>query len=373
MMSARVASALALVSLSVCFAREHNDSNASFPAAEEAFQPELTHTSASSSIKEANSQTTTHEWLEHASLEPFRFGSVTSKRVRMRTAAQLDAPVICELNKGTPLKITAETSDFYAIVPPLPMKAYVFRTYVLDGKIEGERVNVRLGPSAEAPILTQLSSGYPVNGKPSQTNPKWLEIDLPATTRFYISRDYVQLIDERTFAELAQNFQSVKSGSQAASVAKAEQTPSKQEAETYQPEPVSVSPPTKEPEPVKAVEPVKIATIEQKSTSHLTRWQVKEQNLQNQWLLLHAPSTAQNYQDVLQVSAKRLKGILEPYVAPEDAPGDYLLRDGSRVIAIVYSAEIDLATYIGESIELKVIERSNSSYAYPAFCVLEVL
>lgn len=379
MMSARVASALALVSFSFCLAQESfvADSNASFPDSEPAIEEEVVSESESTVLKpsqegQAASVTSMNTaFAEHISLENCRYGVVTSKRVRMRTAAQLDAPVIRELEKGTPLKITGEVGDFYTIIPPFPLKAYVFRTYVLDGKIEGERVNVRLGPSPEAAILTQLSSGHLVNGKPSHLNAKWLEIDLPATTRFYISKDYVQLVDETAFQQMAKSFHNVQEASKTSHKEKETaaccETPHTSSAITSHTEALHHAHKAD-----KGPKDAKTDHIKKAEKVALNVWQAKEENLKNQWLLLHAPSTEKDYHDYQASSSKKLKGILEIYIAPEQAPGNYTLREGSKIIAIVYSDKIDLEAHIGHTIEVKAVERNNHNYAYPAFCVLEV-
>jgi hypothetical protein len=361
MMSARVATALALVSFNLCLAQQSPEAKSGLSS--EAI-PEIEEESLQEEAQQQDSPSQTAQLAagaqcsEHANLENCRYGIVTSKRVRMRTAAQLDAPVIRELDKGTPLKITAEAGDFYMVIPPFPMKAYVFRTYVLDGKIEGDRVNVRLGPSPESAILTQLSQGYVVAGKPSTTNAKWLEIDLPLTTRFFISKDYVQIVSETQFQEIARNFKQAKETPKV--IPKEEVLASKENHEEKAPS---------SPEPVKNDKRERSSA---KSEPSLNAWQAKEENLKSQWLLLNAPSTDKDYQDYVSTVSKKLKGTLEPYSISGNAPGNYLLKDGSKVIAIVYSANLDLAAYLGQLIEVKAVERDNFGYAYPAFCILEV-
>lgn len=382
-MTVRVASALALVSINLCFAQENFDSSfqeTSLDTTSMVISVSQEDESPNLQAQEFDPTTTApilaplsvKEWSETASLEPFRFGAVTNKRVRMRTAAQLDAPVIKELDKGTPLKITSEIAEFYAVIPPFPMKAYIFRTYVLDGKIEGDRVNVRLGPSADAPILTQLSNGYCVNGKPSSVNAKWLEIDLPTTTRFYISRDYVQIIDEKEFQDLAKNFHSpIQAENSIKKVAASSETKAiKNEESSENALGVTV---------INEVVSKRVSKTSSKEEKHplsspaLNSWQIQEQNIQNQWLLLNAPSSTENYQDFLDACAGRIKGTLSIYHAPSDAPGNFILSENGKIIAIIYSANLDLTPYLEQTIEVKAVQRDNHNYAYPAFCVLEVL
>ncbi len=125
-------------------------------------------------------------------------GRVNSTRVRLRTAAKLDAPIIRELEKQELVVVTGEEDEFYAVQPPADVVGYVYRTYVLDGAIEGTHVNVRLAPALEAPVLTQLNTGDKVDGTPCEENSKWMKITLPETTRLYVSKDYVENIGPTT-------------------------------------------------------------------------------------------------------------------------------------------------------------------------------
>ena len=89
-----------------------------------------------------------------------------------------------------------EDDDFYAIRAPADVKGYVFRTYVLDNVIEGNRVNIRLEPNLEAPIIGQLNAGDKVNGQISASNNKWLEIAPPESSRFFIAKEFVEKIGD---------------------------------------------------------------------------------------------------------------------------------------------------------------------------------
>ena len=125
-------------------------------------------------------------------------GKVTRDKVRMRSQPGLDAPIVKELNKGDLLVILGESDDFYAVQPPTGTKAYIFRTFVLDNTIEGNHVNVRMEPNVDAPIIAQLNSGEHVQGAVSQQNSKWLEILPPSSTRFFVSKDYINNIGDQS-------------------------------------------------------------------------------------------------------------------------------------------------------------------------------
>ncbi len=132
-----------------------------------------------------------HTPLPTTPFEPFT-GIISGSKVRMRTQPSLEGHVVRETTRGDLFAVMGETQDYYAILPPKGSKGYVFRTFILDGKVEGERVNVRLSPDTEAAVVAQLNRGDSVETTVSSTNNKWLEIDLPPTSRFYIAKEYLE-------------------------------------------------------------------------------------------------------------------------------------------------------------------------------------
>lgn len=123
-------------------------------------------------------------------------GKVTRDKVRLRLQPSLDGAVVRELNRDDMLIVTEEVDDFYGVQPPPGTKGYVYRPYILDGVVEGNKVNVRLAPHMDAPIIAQLSGGDRVDGKISSINTKWLEIDPPTWTKFYVSSDFIERVGD---------------------------------------------------------------------------------------------------------------------------------------------------------------------------------
>lgn len=124
-------------------------------------------------------------------------GKITKNKVRMRILPNLDSSIVKELKQGDMVIVIGETEDFYAVQPPAGVKGYIFRTYVLDNVVEASRVNVRMEPDLEAPVMAQMRSGDTVQGGTiSPLNNKWLEISPPDTARFYISKDYIENIGD---------------------------------------------------------------------------------------------------------------------------------------------------------------------------------
>lgn len=128
-------------------------------------------------------------------------GKVTKEKVRLRVSPTFDAPIIRELSKGEFIVVTGDKEDFFIVQPPADLKGYVFRTYVLDNVIEGEKVNVRLKPDKEATIVAQLKTGDKVNGIIAPQSNKWIEIELPKTVKLYVSKDFVEKAGNASFKD----------------------------------------------------------------------------------------------------------------------------------------------------------------------------
>lgn len=126
-------------------------------------------------------------------------GKILKNRVRLRLQPNLDGPVLRELSRDQLVVVLGETDEFYAIQPLSDMKAFIFRTYVLDNVVEGSRVNVRLQPDLDAPVIAQLNSGDHVNGEIYPSNTKWIQIQIPESARFYVAKEYIEKIGDARY------------------------------------------------------------------------------------------------------------------------------------------------------------------------------
>ena len=126
-------------------------------------------------------------------------GKVTKNKVRLRIQPNLEGGIARELTAGEMLIVVGEADDFYTVMPPQDIKGYVFRTYVLDNKIEGSHVNVRIEPNTEAQVIAQMNTGDVVHGSISASNNKWLEIAPPAATRLFVSKEFIEKAGDATY------------------------------------------------------------------------------------------------------------------------------------------------------------------------------
>ncbi len=130
-------------------------------------------------------------------ISPFT-GKITGDKVRLRLSPTLDGSILSELNKDDLIVITGEIDDFYTVKPSPSTKAYIYRAYVLDDVVEANNVNIRLEPNNHAPILSQLNQGDRVGGMLCPNNNKWLEINPPESVQFYVSKTYVTNVGDET-------------------------------------------------------------------------------------------------------------------------------------------------------------------------------
>ncbi|MBS0622879.1 MAG: hypothetical protein JSR80_08010 [Verrucomicrobia bacterium] len=133
---------------------------------------------------------------EEGVFEPFT-GEVQGSRVRLRLQPDVESYIVREVNQNDLLVVVGEAHDYYAIQPLKDQKAYVYRTYVLDGEVTGSHVNVRLAPDVEAPIIGQLNVGDKVNGIVCEENPRWLEISPPDGACFFVSKEYLRHVGNK--------------------------------------------------------------------------------------------------------------------------------------------------------------------------------
>lgn len=344
---------------------------------------------------------------KQVAVKPFT-GKVTGKKVRVRSAAELDSTVITELNKGDLLSIVGEQGDFWVVEPIQESKAYVFRSYVIDNVIEGKKVNVRLKPSIDSPILTHLNSGDTVAGDICQSNNKWMEIDLPNDVHFYVSKQFVENIgspeiklkhDGRRLAaqqrlqkaqhlgrlELSKNFQEIDFDHVVYNFQNIISeypeftdltTAAKEELTSLQENYIDLRLSYAE---AKAMEENAIAKASQVAASQLLAsitdkmklWEPIEESLYLTWSNMNASRTLDEYYADQKMASTEISGIVEPYTAPVKCkPGDFIIRDKDLPVAYIYSTQINLQNLVGQKVTLKGVARPNNNFAFPAYFIL---
>lgn len=358
-------------------------------------------------------------------------GKVLANKVRVRSKPDLESHIIRQLVKGDLLLITGEDGEFWALQPPKGTKAYIFRTYVLDGVVEANRVNVRLEPHVDAPIIAQLQTGDKVQGDICPMNHKWLEIEPPSQAKFFISKEFIaqaggpeylaamekrkvqacalvssafliaeaeckKPFEEMSILEATEKFRTILSSyadfPDAVEQAKEGLALLK---DTYLHKKISylesraeLTSDVKEEllakhlaeskelfqnEIVKPDPNLWQRRLKTNQTDRMRLWDTIEESLYLTWTAFHTGMKEDVFYQEQKANASVLTGKVESYDYPvKNRPGDYVLRGPNAPIAYLYSTHIDLEKYQGKTVTLLASPRPNNHFAFPAYFVLSV-
>jgi len=345
-------------------------------------------------------------------------GRVIGKNVRMRTAPDVDSHIVTEMKKDELLVVTGEKNDFYAVEAPSDSKAYIFRSFVLDGVVEGDRVNVRLSPDREAPVIGHLSTGARIEGKICEKNNKWLEITIPVSTRFYIAKEFIdyaggpefKLAHDKRRMEVQQLLESTSLLTQAEMRKPYSEVNLKRLETNYETVINKFSDFPREVETAKNALAAlqesylqkKITFLEDKAsqlsknverrthmaeneavyieespqlsaTDRMKVWEPLEESLFLTWSAMHHAKSMDDFYSEQKLKAHTLTGLVEAFSEPvHNRPGDYVLKQKNVPVAYIYSTQTDLQDFVGKKVSLKVTERPNNNFAFPAYYVLDV-
>ncbi|MCB1118543.1 MAG: hypothetical protein KDK65_01140 [Chlamydiia bacterium] len=335
--------------------------------------------------------------------EPFT-GKISRNRVRMRLNPHMESPIVHEFNRGDLVRIIDEHDNFY-VAEPLPgMHAYIYRPYVIDGVVEGTHVNIRLAPSMDAPVVTQMNTGDKIEEIAQTDDHRWYEIALPPFAHFYIHRDFIENIGAPTlFDHLTQAGQ--EANEKLASLCeKAEQQLSRAFGEIDRegtvsgfqqiirdyPECQEVI--TQAKERLSRFEEnylqKKVAYLEEKSNRayasrpevseepEQSEWERRETNLLNAWTAMHPGGTLEQFYQEEKKRGTTLEGVIKPFsTTARNRPGEYILfsKGTNHPLAYVYSTSLPLERMVDKEVVLIGIPRQNFHYALPAYFALETL
>ncbi|MBS0584724.1 MAG: hypothetical protein JSR76_00275 [Verrucomicrobia bacterium] len=365
-----------------------------------------------SGAREAKTQVTYSAAQVDGNFKPFT-GKVTGNAVRMRLTPEADSPVIKECAKGDLVVIMGEKTDFFAVEPPCDLKAYIFRSFVLDNVVEGSRVNIRLAPELNSPVIGFMNTGDRVNGSISEKNHKWLEIAIPKHLRFFVAKEFiekvggpelkgvhdkkrdsvVQLMDssallgqsemmkpfqEIDFERISENFHAI--------------------IHDYKEFPDYVEKAkTKLMELQEAYLQKKLAYLESKASrigkefhaknelvsfseeteanpkDRMKIWERVEESIYLAWAASHHQKTMTDFYTEQKKEAVKISGILESYNdLVKHKPGSHLIRDRDMPKAYIYSTVVNLQNYVGRYVTLVAVPRANNNFAFPAYFVFDV-
>lgn len=345
-------------------------------------------------------------------------GKILKNKVRMRLQPSLESSILREMKTGDLVIVVGEKDNFYAVQPPRDIKGYVFRTFVLDGVIEGSRVNVRLEPDLTAPVIAQMNTGDRVIGSISTQDKKWMEIAPPTSTRFYIAKEYIEKIgDVNLMTTMAKRQEEADALIETATatgklelekpfdkinlynsiqdlnivvtqykefpeeVAKAkdlihslqdEYARKKESSKAIEATPIAAIPETKPTIP-KLISDNASSNTPAPINGKMSSWIPIEQDLYELWSEKNPNFTIEDFYQQQSKEMVTLRGIIEPYTrSVRNKPGDYILVNQSNhlPIAYLYSTKVNLQDKVGQEASVSVLPRDNHNFAFPAYFVL---
>lgn len=348
------------------------------------------------------------EELSQQELQSFT-GKILRNKVRLRLQPNLESKILREYSKDDLILVTADAGEFYAVKPPEDLKGYVFRTFVLDNIVEGNRVNIRLEPDTEAAVIGQLNKETQVSGIISSSNSKWLEITLPEDIRFYISKEYIENVgDAAWITQVRQRLQEVNLLlTEAQSLGQQEivkpfvqinldlvyarlnkilnqfsdfpeQAAKAKELllslqEAYLQKKMSYL--EEKAKNLSHQEQTPKEVVAYKATPKMAAWIPVEALLYEAWSRQNGNGSIEEFYATQRQDSIILSGVIQPYMrSVRNKPGDYiLLSKASRLpSAYLYSTEIDLEKNVGQEVTLIAVPRPNYNFAFPAYYVLAI-
>lgn len=355
---------------------------------------------------------------EFSNFKPFT-GKILGNGVRMRLSPDVESAIVQEIAKGELVIVAGEKNDFYAIDAPSDLKVYIFRSFVLDNVVEGNRVNVRLAPELNAPVVGYLNTGDRVDGSISEKNHKWLEITPPKTVRFYIAREYIDKVGgpelkrerDRKKGELAKLIEAADLLGQSEMMKPFQEIDYERISDSYNTivRDYAEFPTQAERAKAKLLElqeaylQKKLAYLESKA-SRMSRemqahgieqtstevaventdstmspkermkiWERVEESHFLAWAASHHQKNMDDYYEDQKMNAVRISGIVESYNdMVKNKPGNYIVRDRDMPRAYVYSTFVNLQNYVGKYVTLVAAPRPNNNFAFPAYFIIEV-
>lgn len=119
-------------------------------------------------------------------------GEVNGDRVNVRAGSSLNYEEICKLNEGDRVAVRGEQGGWLKILPPPPVRVWIWGEYVRDGVVVKDAVNVRARPGNRSSILCQVDKGDTVRAVDQQG--EWLGISPPSECYVWVSEKYVEYL-----------------------------------------------------------------------------------------------------------------------------------------------------------------------------------
>ncbi len=114
---------------------------------------------------------------------------VTGNNVNLRIGPSRHAEIVGQLPEGAEVRVVLTDGEWSAILPPAGTAGWIARSYLGDGGVTGNRVNLRAGPSVAYVSLMMLEEGAEVTVLEEVDG--WAKIELPESVRLWMNSRYL--------------------------------------------------------------------------------------------------------------------------------------------------------------------------------------
>ena len=117
---------------------------------------------------------------------------VTGDRVSLRTAPSLEAGVLDRAMRGDVFKELGRSNEWVAVEAPEYVDAWVSESYLTNGVVIPNRLNVRSGPNRNYAVLTVVEEGTKL--EELDRFHEWVKVAPPEGSRVWIHVDYTESV-----------------------------------------------------------------------------------------------------------------------------------------------------------------------------------
>lgn len=120
---------------------------------------------------------------------------VMGNRVNIRARPGVAYEVVSQAGFRDVLRAKAIGEDWVEIYPPDGVQVWIHGDYVVDGRVSVGTLNLRCGPGIAYSKVGELQRNDRV--APLETFGDWIALHAPPSCSFWISREYVELVEKK--------------------------------------------------------------------------------------------------------------------------------------------------------------------------------
>lgn len=118
---------------------------------------------------------------------------ITGDRVNLRASPDINGELLDSAMQGDEFVCLEKTNGWVAAQAPDSLDCWVSGTYVQNGIVKPEKLNVRSGPNLNYAVVAIVNKGDELNLRGEFNG--WLKIAPPNGSKVWISTDYVEFIE----------------------------------------------------------------------------------------------------------------------------------------------------------------------------------